>query len=98
MGEYNYDTRFRIDYIKDQLAKDGFDLNKLREQGDDLDAIFEAANTNVENDTGGNIFYNGAEISQIREALWEKIGDNKAYFDIDQSILKMTDPDPNNRA
>ena len=96
MGEYNYDTRFRYDYIKQQLAKD-FYLNKLREQGVDLDAIFEAANTNVENDTGGNIFYDGAEIAQIREALWNKIGDNKAYFDIHQSILKMTDPDPNNR-
>ena len=92
MGHYNYETRFRKDYLYDELAKKGFDAEKLKANGIDLDVIFDAANVDVKNDVGESVFFNGAEMQQIQQALFDKVGENKTYFDIGQSLRDITDP------
>ena len=96
MGHYNYETRFRKDYLIDQLAQQGFDVKKLQEQGIDIDVIFDAANdvkNDVKNDASESVFFSGAEINQIQQALFDKVGESKTYFDIGQALRNITDPE-----
>lgn len=91
-NHYNYETRFSRRYFIAELAKRGFDTEKLKASGIDLDVIFDEANVNVKNDVGESVFFNGAEVDRIQQALFDRIGENKIYFDIGQSLRDITDP------